>query len=114
NSPVGAPEEVRGHDCHGAVMERGYQPPSMAAPGRTAYLRGTEMLKKILLCGVAAMMTASCGGDQADTAGGQAGGAIVLIDGSSTVFPISEALGEEFQKASGNRVTVGLSGTGGG
>ncbi len=70
------------------------------------------MLKNTLLCGVAALMTASCGGgDQAATG---AGSAIVLIDGSSTVFPISEALGEEFQKASGNRVTVGLSGTGGG
>ena len=40
----------------------------------------------------------------------------VTIDGSSTVFPISEAMAEEFQKAtSGNvRVTVGISGTGGG
>jgi len=39
---------------------------------------------------------------------------IVQIDGSSTVFPISEAFGEEFQNETGNRVTVGLSGTGGG
>lgn len=39
----------------------------------------------------------------------------VKIDGSSTVFPISEAVGEEFQKLhSGVRVTVGVSGTGGG
>jgi phosphate transport system substrate-binding protein len=38
----------------------------------------------------------------------------VSIDGSSTVFPVSEAFAEEFQKASGKRVTVGLSGTGGG
>lgn len=73
------------------------------------------MLKKILLCGAAAMLTASCGGsDQSGQAGAPAGGAIVLIDGSSTVFPITEALSEEFQNASGNRVTVGLSGTGGG
>jgi phosphate transport system substrate-binding protein len=43
-----------------------------------------------------------------------ASGAVLLIDGSSTVYPISEALGEEFQKSSGTRVTVGLSGTGGG
>ena len=39
---------------------------------------------------------------------------VVQIDGSSTVFPISEAYAEEFQKETGTRVTVGLSGTGGG
>jgi phosphate transport system substrate-binding protein len=40
--------------------------------------------------------------------------ATVLIDGSSTVFPISEAMAEEFQKTTGIRVVVGVSGTGGG
>ena len=39
---------------------------------------------------------------------------VVKIDGSSTVFPITEAVAEEFQKATGNKVTVGISGTGGG
>lgn len=39
----------------------------------------------------------------------------VAVDGSSTVYPITEAVGEEFQKAyPGVRVTVGISGTGGG
>ncbi len=39
----------------------------------------------------------------------------VRIDGSSTVFPISEAVAEEFQIANPRvRVTVGISGTGGG
>ncbi|WP_008319131.1 PstS family phosphate ABC transporter substrate-binding protein [Leptolyngbya sp. PCC 6406] len=39
----------------------------------------------------------------------------VLVDGSSTVFPISEAMAEEFMAANpGVRVTVGVSGTGGG
>jgi phosphate transport system substrate-binding protein len=38
----------------------------------------------------------------------------IAIDGSSTVFPISEAMAEEFQKKSGSRVTVAASGTGGG
>lgn len=39
----------------------------------------------------------------------------VTADGSSTVFPITEAVAEEFQKANPNiRVTIGLSGTGGG
>jgi phosphate transport system substrate-binding protein len=44
----------------------------------------------------------------------QAAGSIKL-DGSSTVFPISEAVAEEFQKANpGSQVSVGVSGTGGG
>ncbi len=39
----------------------------------------------------------------------------VQIDGSSTVYPISEAMAEEFQKANpGVQVTVASSGTGGG
>ena len=42
--------------------------------------------------------------------------ALVKIDGSSTVFPITEAVAEDFQKAKKGavRVTVGISGTGGG
>lgn len=41
---------------------------------------------------------------------------IVKIDGSSTVYPITEAVAEDFQKAKRNavKVTVGISGTGGG
>lgn len=40
----------------------------------------------------------------------------VKIDGSSTVYPITEAVAEDFQKAKKGaaRVTVGVSGTGGG
>ncbi|MCG6134433.1 MAG: PstS family phosphate ABC transporter substrate-binding protein [Nostoc sp. LLA-1] len=40
----------------------------------------------------------------------------VKVDGSSTVFPLTEAAAEEFQKAQRGkiRVTVGVSGTGGG
>ena len=38
----------------------------------------------------------------------------VTIDGSSTVYPVSEAFAEEFQIETGTRVTVGISGTGGG
>ena len=40
--------------------------------------------------------------------------AAVQVDGSSTVFPVSEAFAEEYQIATGNRVVVGVSGTGGG
>jgi phosphate transport system substrate-binding protein len=42
------------------------------------------------------------------------GPASIKIDGSSTVFPITEAVSEEFQKKSRVRITVGISGTGGG
>ena len=39
----------------------------------------------------------------------------IRIDGSSTVFPITEAVAEEFGKVHRRvRVTVGVSGTGGG
>ncbi|KAI3590373.1 Phosphate ABC transporter, substrate-binding protein PstS (plasmid) [Cupriavidus sp. U2] len=42
--------------------------------------------------------------------------AIVKVDGSSTVYPITEAVAEDFQKAKkgATKVTVGISGTGGG
>ena len=41
---------------------------------------------------------------------------IIQIDGSSTVFPITEAVAEEFQKSKKGKVkvTVGIAGTGGG
>ncbi len=41
---------------------------------------------------------------------------IVKVDGSSTVYPVTEAVAEEFQKAKKGaiKVTVGISGTGGG
>jgi phosphate transport system substrate-binding protein len=39
----------------------------------------------------------------------------IKIDGSSTVYPITQAVAEEFQKANGGvKVTVGFAGTGGG
>jgi phosphate transport system substrate-binding protein len=46
-----------------------------------------------------------------------AGQRIVKVDGSSTVFPVTEAVAEDFQNAKRReqfRVTVGISGTGGG
>ena len=41
---------------------------------------------------------------------------VIKVDGSSTVFPITEAVAEEFQIQNRGkvRVTVGISGTGGG
>jgi len=65
----------------------------------------------------AALLLAACGGGEGGQ-GAPEGAPLsgeVLIDGSSTVFPIGEAVGEEFQAANpGVRVSVGISGTGGG
>jgi phosphate transport system substrate-binding protein len=58
----------------------------------------------------AGMLAAAC----APAAGAPLDG-MVALDGSSTVYPISEAVGEEFQKANPKtRVTIGIAGTGGG
>jgi phosphate transport system substrate-binding protein len=60
-------------------------------------------------------LTAGCGGGGAPASSGTTAAGMVTLDGSSTVFPISEAVAEEFQRANpGTRVTVGISGTGGG
>lgn len=39
---------------------------------------------------------------------------VVKVDGSSTVFPITEGIAEDFQKKTKIKATVGISGTGGG
>ena len=63
------------------------------------------MNKYILI--ILTTLIAACGGNQ--------GKLTVALDGSSTVFPISEAVAEEFGKVNPKvRVTVGVSGTGGG
>jgi len=41
-------------------------------------------------------------------------GSVIKVDGSSTVFPITEKVAEASKKAGGANVTVGVSGTGGG
>lgn len=71
---------------------------------------------------VLTLALAACGGGGEETAEGEAAdtdgsglGGEVLVDGSSTVFPISEAMAEEFMAANGDvEVTVGVSGSGGG
>jgi len=64
-----------------------------------------------------ALALAACGGGDAGSAGdGEGLSGSIAIDGSSTVFPITEAVAEEFMIEHGAdvRVTVGVSGTGGG
>lgn len=67
----------------------------------------------ILLCSLG-LALASCGGNQDKKAATGLTGEI-RIDGSSTVFPLTEAVSEEFRAVEPDvRVTVGESGTGGG
>src|SRR5687767_578262 len=59
----------------------------------------------------------ACGGGTPPAGeGGEAAPVLITVDGSSTVFPIAEAVAEEFGKAHPNTrtPTVGISGTGGG
>ena len=62
-------------------------------------------------------LSAACGSGAPTGAapGSQSGGSVIRVDGSSTVFPITEAVAEDFQRSTpGTKVTVGISGTGGG
>jgi phosphate transport system substrate-binding protein len=71
---------------------------------------------KRFLVGVTAAAVAACGGNGAQD--GQASGLSgrITADGSSTVFPVTEAVAEEFMAGAGQgvQVTVASSGTGGG
>jgi phosphate transport system substrate-binding protein len=74
-----------------------------------------QSLYRIAIVLLAVAVTA-CSGSSTTTGGSGASGepSLIRVDGSSTVFPISEAVAEEFQKGKDIRVTVGISGTGGG
>jgi phosphate transport system substrate-binding protein len=70
------------------------------------------MRVRVLLLAVAALSLAACGGDDN---GGGGGSGTIRADGSSTVGPLATAAAERFQRENeGVRVTVGVSGTGGG
>lgn len=93
-------------------------------------------LAVLLTAGLLALATAGCGGDEpasapiptstASTGSFPASTTVqakvadlsgdINVDGSSTVFPITEAMAEEFGYSTGDnvRITVGVSGTGGG
>ena len=66
------------------------------------------------LIGAVAVLALAFTGCGKGAGGGSSAGGMVQIDGSSTVFPISEAVAEEYQAKTGARVTIGVSGTGGG
>ncbi len=77
-----------------------------------------QYIFRYVVVSACALGIAACGGgnNQAGEAGEGAPVALITLDGSSTVFPISEAMAEEFGKANPNNrtPTVGISGTGGG
>ena len=78
-------------------------------------MQTTGIAKRRVLGGVAAAVLCGLGlaaQGQEKTSSAQA---TIKVDRSSTVFPITEAVAEEFQAShKGTRVTVGISGTGGG
>ncbi len=86
--------------------------------------RGTEvnrnsLRRMIAPTSVAASLTltlAACGGQSAGSEEGEAGASgSVTVDGSSTVFPLSDAAAELLNEENPNiKVTVGSAGTGGG
>ena len=68
-----------------------------------------------LICAFLAGCSRPASETTSEKAGGNQEAATVAVDGSSTVYPITEAVAEEFQGANPNtRVTVGIAGTGGG
>jgi phosphate transport system substrate-binding protein len=74
-------------------------------------------LKNILPASLLVLGLAACSGDnqEADPNDPSSLFGVVSLDGSSTVFPVSEAVAEEFLAVQPRvRVTVGVSGTGGG
>jgi phosphate transport system substrate-binding protein len=82
-------------------------------------MRISLRLAAVMVSAFVASLSAGCGGGSDTEGSGAATGgappAVIAIDGSSTVFPISEAVAEEFQnKNPGTQVTVGHAGTGGG
>lgn len=75
-----------------------------------------SLLKTVVRTKVALLMlvVAVLGFTQCGRPNGGGESAVIKVDGSSTVFPITEAVAEEFQKQTAVKVTVGISGTGGG
>ncbi len=78
----------------------------------------TRRLAILALAAQLSMVLAGCGKQEGSSPNARMGRdtPVIRIDGSSTVFPIAEAVAEEFQaqQRGAVRVTVGLSGTGGG
>lgn len=67
-------------------------------------------MKKLILIAAVTLSVASCGNNKKDKESSS-----INIDGSSTVYPVTEAIAEEFRAVDPDvAVTIGVSGTGGG
>ncbi len=67
-------------------------------------------MKKILFTTAMALIITACGNNKKEN-----DGSAISIDGSSTVFPVTEAIAEEYRSEDSEvDVTIGVSGTGGG
>lgn len=75
-------------------------------------------MKKILTIVALVLIVSACGEKKEKTADSNETAALsgtIKVDGSSTVFPVTEAVAEEFRTAQPKvKVTIGVSGTGGG
>ncbi len=76
----------------------------------------SRSLIAVISAGALAIGVAACGNsDDSSSNGGSAVSGAIAIDGSSTVYPFTQAAAEQFQTENPDaRVTVGESGTGGG
>ena len=91
--------------------------PKLGMSNRSQSLRVFPVFLLAALMTTTVVLLAGCGdGPSGDTNGASSGlSGQIEIDGSSTVFPITEAVAEEFRKLHpGVQVNVGVSGTGGG
>lgn len=69
-------------------------------------------MKRTILVAAVALSVMSCGNNKKDQASDSSS---ISIDGSSTVYPITEAIAEEYRAEDADvDVTIGVSGTGGG
>jgi len=116
--------------CH-ALVTQGTQSPTTKtegrlSPGNCLFMRSPFISSALIITSsltfgcskhsAAEQKEAAVKGSSPEAAGvaQEANSSIIAIDGSSTVFPITEAVAEEFQKTNHARVTIGVSGTGGG
>lgn len=88
--------------------------PKLRILSSSSTLAATMKLKLHPFAPIAAIATVASIFTLSETPVNSQGQNDVKVDGSSTVFPITEAIAEEFHKTNPARVTVGISGTGGG
>jgi phosphate transport system substrate-binding protein len=82
---------------------------------RRAHVRSRFLIPAGITALALAVAVAACGGDDNNSGGGGNLSGTIAIDGSSTVGPLTEVAAELFREENPDvKVTVGVSGTGGG